>query len=66
MSGSPSRPHLRDRPWTLTAIALGLLAVAFLVLLAAVGFDPAAYLLIAIVVGTGLVIWGTRIQGPRR
>ncbi len=65
MTENAGRPHIRDRVWTLTAIGMFLVAVLFLVVLAAIGFYPAAYFLIVVFVGAALVIYGTRLHGPR-
>jgi hypothetical protein len=43
-------------------IALFLVAIAVLVFLAVLGFEPALYLLVLAVVGTGLVVVGTRLH----
>lgn len=65
MSEGLAKPRIRDRIGIISAVALLLLAVASLVVLAAIGFRPALYLLIVAVVGAGLVVYGTRLHGPR-
>jgi hypothetical protein len=50
----------------ITGTVLFVLALAGLLVLAVIGFQPALYLLVLLAVGAFLVIQGARWHGPRR
>jgi hypothetical protein len=55
-----------DRIGIITGTVLFVLALAGLLVLAVIGFEPALYLLVLLAVGSFLVIQGARWHGPRR
>lgn len=55
-----------DRMGIITGTVLFVLALAGLLVLAVIGFQPALYLLVLLAVGAFLVIQGARWHGPRR
>ena len=61
----PFKRWLWDRSGRISGVVLGLLAFAFLIFLAAVGYTPAVGLVVAIAAGVGLIVLGGRIRGPR-
>lgn len=59
----PERFKVGEHRWLIIASALGLVAVAFVVLLAFAGDPLATSLIIVVVVGLAIIALGTRLRG---
>lgn len=64
-AGDPQPWHLADHIGVVSGIALGLIALAVLVLLAAAGDPGALGILVVLVIGIALIYFGGQMHGSR-
>ena len=64
--GAPERSWLYNHVGRIAGMVLGIIVIAFVVFLAIVGFRPALYLLVLIVVGVLIISLGGNMRGTMR